>query len=237
MRYLNYNQGGGDVMHEIELVECYTAYLKEHNVKFFDDGFPKFKHEWFISDSPKVVAPFNKRQYYLQNKRDISICYFEKDEHLYPRLDKIFKEIDILKEYHSVCMMDISISPLMLDEVQRMNLLLNLLFICIVAVNGIKIIPSFRTGDFETLVLLKRSVGNSRYWVMGAVGTQMNRSNSFYDYLFRTKCLFFMPEVLLSYGRPNKNTTQCLKEYGIEYIEYRDFRFLSYSKEVLYGGL
>ena len=224
---------GVRVMCEIELVECYTAYLKDKGVEFYDNGYPKFNSDWFIKEKPKVIAPFNKRQYYRQDKHDISICYFEKDEHLYPRLDKVFKEIEILKEYHSVCMMDISISPLMLDEVQRMNLLLNLLFICVIAVNGIKIIPSFRTGNFDTLTLLVNSVGHSKYWVMGSVGTQQVRSNSFFEYLFRTKCMFVEPANLLCYGRPNKQTCKCLDEYGIEYKPfYKDFRDLSYSSRI-----
>ena len=220
-------------MHEIELVERYTAYLKEKGVEFYDNGYPKFKPNWIITTKPKVIAPFNKRQYYWQNKHDISICYFGKDEHLYPRLDKVFEEIEILKDYHSVCMMDISISPLMLDEVQRMNLLLNLLFICVVAVNGIKIIPSIRTGSPETLELLVKSVGHSDYWVMGIIGTQQIRNNAFYEYLFRTKCMFIMPRHLLCYGQPNKQTINCLEEYGIECKPlYKDFRDLSYSSEI-----
>ncbi len=221
-------------MHEIELVERYTAYLKDRGVEFYENGFPMFKSEWFINNKPLVIAPFNKRQYYRQNKQYISICYFGKDEHLYPRLDKVFEEIEILKEYHSVCMMDVSISPLMLGEVQRMNLLLNLLFICVIAVNDIKIIPSFRTGDLETMFLLIKSVGNSKYWIMGTIGTQQIRSNSFYEYLFRAKCLFINPGRLLSYGRPNSKTVKCLDDYGIECVVYKDFRNLSYSKEVYY---
>ena len=222
-------------MHEIELVERYTAYLKENGVEFYENGFPKFKPDWIITTRPKVIAPFNKRQYYWQNKRDISICYFGKDEHLYPILDKVFSETIILKEYHSVCMMDISISPLMLDEVQRMNMLLNLLFICIIAVNGIKIIPSFRTGNFETLQLLVKSVGYSKYWVMGAVGTQQITKNAYYENLFRCKCMMVLPEELLIYGKPNKSTISCLNQYGIRFEPiYKDFRNLSYSSEINY---
>ena len=222
-------------MHEIELVERYTAYLKENGVEFYENGFPKFKPDWIITTRPKVIAPFNKRQYYWQNKRDISICYFEKDEHLYPRLDKVVSETIILKEYHSVCMMDISISPSMLDEVQRMNILLNLLFICIIAVNGIKIIPSFRTGNFETLQLLVKSVGYSKYWVMGAVGTQQITRNAYYENLFRCKCMMVLPEELLIYGKPNKSTISCLNQYGIRFEPiYKDFRDLSYSSEINY---
>ena len=223
-------------MNEIENVERYTAYLKEKGVEFYENGFPILKPNWIITTKPKVMAPFNKRHYYWQSKRDISICYFDKDEHLYPRLDKVFEEIKILKDYHSVCMMDISISPLMLDEVQRMNLLLNLLYTCVVAVNGIKIIPSFRIGDYDTLKLLMASVGQSDFWVIGAVGTQQTRNNAFYEYLFRTKCLLVMPKHLLSYGRPNNNTIKCLEDYGIESKTfYKDFRSLSYSGEVRYG--
>ena len=226
---------GGRVMHEIELVEQYTAYLTKNGVEFYEDGFPKFKPEWIITCKPKVIAPFNKRQYYWQSKQDISICYFGKDEHLYPRLDKVFEEIKILREYHSVCMMDISISPLMLDEVQRMNLLINLLYSCVLAVNDIKIIPSFRTGDFETMKLLCRSIGHSNYWVMGAIGTQQTRNNSFYEYLFRTKCMYITPKHLLCYGHPNKQTAKCLEEYGIGFKPiYKDFRSLSYLSEIKY---
>ena len=222
-------------MHEIELVERYTAFLKEHGVQFYENGFPIFKKEWFITTKPKVIAPYNKRQYYKESKSEISICYFEKDEHLYPRLERVFQEIEILIGYHSVCMMDVSISPLMLDEVQRMNMLLNLLFICVVAVHGIKIIPSFRTGDYETLKLLVLSVGKSKYWVMGAVGTQQITKNAYYENLFRCKCMTILPEELLIYGKPNKSTISCLNQYGIRFEPvYKDFRDLSYSSEINY---
>lgn len=224
-------------MHEIELVECYTSYLLEHGVKFNDDGFPVFKQEWVIDNKPLLIAPFSKRKYYHQDKKNISLCFFEKDEYLYPRLDKVFKEIDLFRNYHSVCMMDVSISPLMLDEVQKMNLLINMLYICVLAVNCIKIIPSFRTADFETIKLLKSSVGYSKYWIMGAVGTQRIINNSFYDYLFRKKCLLIMVESLLIYGKTNETTTSILKNYGINCDNvYIDFRNLSYKAEIDYGG-
>ena len=222
-------------MKEIEIADLYTSYLRKHKVKFHINGFPIFNKEWFITTKPKCIVPFNKRHYISERKQDVAICFFDKDECLYPRLDKVFCEIDIFKQYHSVCMMDVSISPLMLDEVQRMNLLLNLLFTCVLAVNGIKIIPSFRTGNFETLLLLIQSIGYSKYWIMGAVGTQLIRRNAFYEYLFRTKCVLLNPELLLIYGKPNSNSINCLKDYRIEFKTYKDFRDLSYSSEVFYG--
>ena len=189
-----------------------------------------------IDNKPLMIAPFSKRIYYHQDKKNISLCFFEKDEHLYPRLNKAFEEINIFRNYHSVCMMDISISPLMLDEVQQINLLINLLYICVLAVNGIKIIPSFRTASFETIKLLRESVGSSQYWAMGAVGTQRIRNNSFYEYLFREKCLLIMPKQLLIYGKPNKATISTLNNYGINTKNvYEDFRNLSYKSEVNYG--
>ena len=62
-------------MNEIELVEAYTIYLKDHHIEFYEDGFPKLKSEWFIQDSPSIIAPFNKRHYYQQKKKDISIIH------------------------------------------------------------------------------------------------------------------------------------------------------------------
>ena len=134
-------------------------------------------------------------------------------------------------------MMDISVSPLMLDEVQRMNLLINLLFTCVVAVNGIKIIPSFRTGNFETLKLLRSSVGSPSMWVMGSVGTQRTKNNAFYEFLFRTKCLYLLPKVILCYGKPNKHTINLIKEYDSDLRIYKDFRTLSYTSEIKYERL
>lgn len=227
-----------NIMNEIELIDCYTAFLKNHGVQFYKNGFPIFEKSWYISTKPKVIAPYSKRQYYKECKSEISICYFEKDAHLYPRLEKVFDEIRILANYHSVCMMDISISPLMLDEVQRFNILLNLLFTCVVAVHGIKIIPSFKTGNYETVKLLKKSIGDSKYWIMGAIGTQQIYKNSYYECLFRNKCMMIAPNELLIYGKPNKSTTICLDQYGIRYISiYKDFRTLSYSSLVKYERL
>lgn len=220
-------------MNVIEQVERYTAYLIENGVNFKNDGFPIFKKEWFIKTKPSIISPFNKRAYYSHDPKDISICFFMKDECLYPRFDNIFKEIKVFKNYHSICMMDLSISPLMLNEVQRMNLLLNLLYICVVAVNGIKIIPSYRTADFETIKLLSESIGYSKYWVMGAVGTQRITKNSFFEYLFKVKCLLIDPDILLIYGKPNKTTISTLNLYGIDFNNsYKDFRSLSYHKEI-----
>ena len=220
-------------MNEIEIVEIYTTFLIGKGVEFYENGFPKFKPDWIIKNRPKIIVPFYKRHYYKTNKKDISICYFSKDEHLYPRFKNVFKEIEILKEYHSVCMMDISISPYMLDEVQRMNLLINLLYTCVLAVNGIKVIPSLRTGNFETLTLLMKSIQYSKFWVMGIVGTQKAKDNAISELNFKTKCLLISPEEVLCYGKPNNKTTACLQEYGVEFKPiYKDFRSLCYTGEI-----
>lgn len=218
-------------MNELETIELYTKYLRERGVSFTDSGFPIFKEKWFTTEKPKAIITFDKRNKISLKRKEISICFFEDDERLYPRFDKVFEEIPMLKNYHSVCMMDISISPLMDVRLQNTNLLLNMLYICILAVNGIKILPSIRTGEIETINILNDSICNAPYWVMGALGTQkkMQESQYYFEYLFRTKCLKIRPKHILIYGKPSKSTENILLEYNIDYTVYVDFRTQSYA--------
>ena len=223
-------------MDEIQIIEALTKYLLERGVEFSEDGFPIFQAQWIIEDLPDAIVPFSKRHYFKIDKKKVSICFFENDKLLYPRFNKLFKEIETLEQYHSVCMMDISVSPFMFDCVQETNLLINMLYSCVLATNGIKIIPSFRSGSFETIQILTRNIGQVDYWIMGAIGTQKVKKNVYLDYLFESKCLILMPKRILIYGKPSKSTISCLNEYGIKYSIYKDFRYLSYKKEKQYVG-
>lgn len=223
-------------MNEILLASKLVEYLKENGVSFNEKGYPILKEEWLAKTKPSFIVPFNKRQYF-RNEQDVSICFFSKDENLYPRLAKIFDEMQIYKRYHSVCMMDISVSPYMHREVQNFNLLLNMLFIAVLGVNQIKIIPSYRSGELETVEVLKECIPEPEFWVMGAVGTQKAKNNDYFNLLFTHKCLMLNPKLILSYGKPSAKTTEQLKEFSIELITYRDFRDLSYSEEISYERL
>lgn len=224
-------------MNELEIVRSYTNHLRERGVSFTSSGFPIFKKEWLIENKPKAIMPFDRRNEIVSNEKETSICFFEDDMRLYPRFDKVFEEISILKKYHSVCMMDVSISPLMDIRLQNMNLLLNMLYICVLAVNDIKIIPFFRSGDISTVHILKESFKDSPYWVMGALGTQRNKNSNFYDRLFRCKCLELNPKCLLIYGTPSKETLDAINDYEILYEVYEDFRTLSFTRGLQNGRL
>lgn len=223
-------------MNEILIANRLVKYLKEKGIQFTEDGYPILKKEWYATTTPSKIVPFNKKQYF-SGEKDISICFFYCDESLYPRLERVIEELEIYKNYHSVCMMDISVSPYMLDEVQKFNLLLNLLFIAVLGSEGIKIIPSFRSGNSETLNVIEECIPEPLFWVMGIVGTQKSKKNLYFDLLFLEKLLRLTPHKILCYGKPAKSTYLDLKDANIELLMYRDFRDLSYSKEIDYGRL
>ena len=215
---------------EIYLVEEMIKYLKSKKVKF-KNNLPILKKEWMATSLPKRIVPFSKRNYVNDDKSNISICFFDKDSNIYPRLYKVMDEISIYKNYHSICMMDISISPLMDEPLQNFNLLLNLCFTSILGVNGIKIIPSTRCGNEHNLMLLKDATEGSDIWISGLIGTQKDKKNEYIDLLFIIKLNILPIKKLLLYGKPNIDTTNILDNNEIDYIIYDDFRRYSFNKK------
>ncbi len=154
------------------------------------------------------------------------MCFFLPDEKIYPRIDHVFEEIEVLREYQSVCSLDLSVSKKMTRKLQNFNMLMNALYTAVLAYSGIKILPSLRCGDEKTIKLLYPYMKTSM-WILGIHGCSKYKDLAWYDeYVFRSETIILRPQRLLLYGTPSKDEKSVLDDIGIPYRSYLDFRKL-----------
>ena len=123
------------------VIDRLYLYLNDKNISFDKDGLPIFTAEMFLREWPDLVIPFAQRKNKMVvNRKRTVLCFFDKDQHLYPRLSKLLGEIDEYKLYMGVIGMDITFTDDMDEEWQRALVLLNQLFLAVLAVNGVKIL-------------------------------------------------------------------------------------------------
>lgn len=199
-------------------------WLLEHGCEFNEDDFPVLPEGCFATTEPTYLAPWHHRNYYPKDKT--SVCFCMPDEYIYPRFEKIFDEIEELKQYHSVCSLDLSVSKNMNHEMQAFNMLLNALYTAVLAYSGIKIIPSLRCGDEDTINLLLPYKG-APIWLLGIHGCSRSMDLSDYDeFILRCELMILWPEKLVLYGLPNKREKEVFEDLGMPYTAYEDFQKL-----------
>lgn len=214
---------------DFKLANKLKEWLVSRNVSFDDKGFPLIPKNSYVKNKPKYIAPWNHRKSYCA--KITSICFYMNDNYIYPRIEKVFDEINELKKYHSVCGIDLSVSKKMNRNVQRFIIYLNALYNAVLAYSGIKIIPSLRFGDETTLKYLM-IYKESSIFAIGIHGSSKYMKLSSYDeYLFRLMILIFNPKILLLYGKPNKKEKDILENININYKVYNDYRRL-YKKGI-----
>lgn len=206
-------------------------YLEKKEIEFDEDGFPVFTKEMFLTEWPDLVIPFSQRK----NKRVIDrhktvICFFDKDQKLYPRISKVLNEIEEYKSFMGVIGLDVTITDDMDEEWRRAILLLNQLFLAVLAVNGIKIVTNTRTGG----LYCKSVLHNVPQGVMAASGfLGCDRLKDMSDLAYLEKILMLLPEKLIIYGKHDFVAESQLDVIGINYRVYMDFHRL--CKEVNNG--
>lgn len=204
--------------------EKLKAWLLEKGCLFNEYGMPILPNGCFIDQEPTYVGPWHHRSYYPKNCT--CLCFFMPDECIYPRIDRVFEEIEKLRQYHSICSLDLSVSKKMTRKLQNFNMLLNALCTAVLAYSGIKILPSLRCGDEITIKLLYPYMQTSM-WILGIHGCSKNKELAKYDeYVFRSETVILRPQKLLLYGSPSKDEKSVLDDIGIPYRIYPDFRKL-----------
>lgn len=116
-------------------------------------------------------------------------------------------------------------------NLQRFNLLLSKLADAFLAINGVKLMPNFRTGCLDTFEVLSIYPPNTWYSV-GALGCGRGRIKINEMYL-RTKLIVTNPNMLIYYGKLKPEYAHILDEYGVQYKVFADFQRLSRRKEAL----
>ena len=204
----------------LKLIDEYQSYLIARGQAFSPDGWPMIDKKCFLDKPPDIIVPFLKRtDKRLQCYKSIAICSFSKDENIYPRLDNLMKDIEEYKKFAAVVALDLTVTWDMDKEWQDVILLVNRLFMAILAINGIKVIINTRIGstmDFSSLQYLP-------HMVMCASGFLGCAKAKEYDMTYLAKILFLRPSWLLIYGKCSDIERANLDRFGIKYIVYIDY--------------
>ena len=207
-----------------EVANQYLTYL-DGRIEFSDDGFPIFTKKMLLDSEPDLIVPF----YHRHNKvvKDPSktvICFYSSDRFLYRRLEKVFDDINEYKLFQGVIGLDVTVTEDMDVEWQNMIMLVNQLFLAILACNGIKIVMNARIGSPASVNNLD---GFPKQSLCATSFLGCKKLSSENDYSFLRKILTLLPSKLLIYGKHDSLAEAQLSRFGIDYRVYADYHRLS----------
>ena len=206
------------------LIDDLTVYLCAKGIRFTENGLPLFEKKMFLTEAPDLIVPIQQRKNWrIKNQKKTLLSFFCGDTYIYRRLTKLIDEIDMYKEYMGVIGTDVTVTKDMDLEWQRAIILLNQLVIAVFAANGIKIVLNTRMGRAETKDMF-RHIPKGIMIASGFRGG--NRKYDKYDFEYISKVISFCPSKLLIYGKCHKAILNQLKQFGIDYLMYKDFREL-----------
>lgn len=205
----------------MNIAQTYYSYLFDEGFKFTENGYPVFEKEMFLDEWPDTVIPFiNRNSKFVKNKKKTVLCYFSKDKQIYPRLANLFNEIVLYRDFMGVISSDITVTTDMDVEWQRFIILINELFLAVLAMNDVKIVFSTRCGSPETIHCFEgvpRGVMcASSFW-----GCEKKHSIEQTDYL--AKILSIGASKLILYGKHSEIIDLQLYDMGIESKSYPDY--------------
>lgn len=207
------------------LVDDYTSYLEGHGCAFDEKGFPVLGRSCFLQEWPDQVIPFrNRKSKFVKDPKRTIICFFCEDARIYPRLEKVLDEIPEYRRFMGVVAADVTVTANMDIEWQREIMLLNQLFMAVLAVNGIKVALNMRNGSVESLACFD-SVPPGVMCASGTLGCAATASPL--DMAYTAKLMRVRPSMVLLYGKPDPIMEDQLALAGIPYRRYVDFHQLS----------
>jgi len=212
------------LMDFFKITDKYLEYLSG-KIEFSEEGFPIFTRDMFLDKEPEMIIPYYSRHNKLvKDPTNTVICFFSSDESLYLRLEKVFDDLEEYKQFQGVIGLDVTVTADMDPEWQNAIMLLNQLFLAVLACNGIKIVMNARIGS-------PRSVENLKYFPKGIIWATSflgcDKLCSEYDFIFISKVLHILPSKLLIYGKHDKIAENQLTNMGIDYHVYTDMHRLT----------
>lgn len=198
------------------------AYIYLGNrIGYNSGGWPLFTKSMFLDVWPTYVVPYSHRNKYICDKAYTVICFYSSDSEILPRINKLWDEIDIYKQYLGVVIPDLSVTPDMDYEMQAFIMLVNQLFGAVLAVNGVKIIFNTRVGNAKTLGLLS----NIPIGIMSSSGFLgcCNARSEIEALQYIDKILSLLPSKLLIYGKADPHVFTLMNTLGINFKRYVDF--------------
>lgn len=195
-------------------------YLRQRGVAFDNEGFPLLPEECFLSDWPEYIVDFYHRNGTLVvNREKALICHFRDDRTIYRRLEHVHEDIDIYRGFMGVCASDVTVTRDMDIEWQAFSMLVNQLFMAVLAVNGIKVVPSTRCGDEQSTRHLS-SIPKGMLWISSTLGCDNLRHASDLEYV--SKIMRIRPRGIMLYGKRDPILEAQLDTVGVAYRNYGD---------------
>lgn len=202
------------------LIDKCVAYLEGRGCRFDGDGFPILKRECFIDSWPNQLVPYrNRKSRIVEDPLKTALCFYCEDKRIYPRFEKLLDDIPEYRRFLGVVATDVTVTVDMDIEWQREIMLLNQLFMAIVAVNGVKVALNLRCGSHETLSCFD-SVPPGVMCASGTLGCAPTVSSLDMSYL--EKILRVRPSGVLLYGKKDSVMEDQLNVAGVPYRRYDD---------------
>lgn len=210
------------IMH---LIDEYTGYLQERGVRFASNGFPIPERDWYLTihsenDFPENIVTYRERRSakLVSSPSKTVLCFYCADQFIYPRLERMRDEFDAYRPFMGVIGADVTVTADMDLEWQRETLLLNQLFMCMLGVNGIKVVQNLRIGSPGTLeVLLDAPEG-----VLAASGTLGCAPTKPDDISYTVKLTALGVGGVLLYGKMDPVMESQISALGIPHRWYMD---------------
>jgi hypothetical protein len=204
----------------VEIAKKYVHYLENKGVLFSSDGFPVLPREAYLDEWPSDVVTYeNRGACYIKDKSKTLLCFYCSDVSIYRRFEKVFDDLPEYQKYLGVVSTDISVIRGMEKEWEDLLMLLNQLFMAILAVNGVKVVLNTRSGSEDSL----KNFSHIPKGVMCASGTLgCENLTTYTDYSYLQKILFLQPSKLILYGKSDRVAEAQLATMGIDFKRYDD---------------
>lgn len=210
------------------LIDQYSDYLREHGIHFDSEGFPQLQPEMYLDEWPVLMVPYRDRKArFVHDPSRTVLCLFTSDTRIYPRLQNVFQEIDEYQHFMGAVGSDLTVTSDMDLEWQQAVMLVNQLYLAILAVNGVKVVQNLRCGVSRTIDCF-RSVPSGVMCSTSTLGCARTRSEL--DLAFEEKLLALRPSKLLLYGKHDPIMEHQATLIGVPYKVFSDTHTLYKSR-------
>lgn len=204
----------------MKIADEYALYLEGKGIVFNESGFPVLPKESFLDEWPEDVFPYDHRKSSLVgDPKKTLLCFYCGDSRIYPRLERIFRNLPEYRKYLGVVAVDLTVTSDMDEEWQDFVMLIQQLFIAVLATNGVKVVANLRIGGEQSLRNLE-SLPKGIMWCTGFLGCAAEDDK---DCRFLASVLKVWPGKLIIYGRSDKSALEKLRRFGITFRRYDDY--------------
>lgn len=202
------------------LIDSYSLYLTNAGIGLSQEGLPKFSPSHFLDAFPEDVVTYKERNSELvRNPKRTVICFYCPDKQIYPRLERVLQDIPEYQRFQGVIATDVTVTCDMDLEWQKATMLINQLFIGVLAVNGVKVVANLRCGLPETLGCFEH-IPRGVTCASGLLGCRPTRNK--FDLSYSEKLMRVMPSRVLLYGRNDPIVMDQINTLGIPCRRYPD---------------